>query len=389
MALGYRSKVSALLETGQNRSLANGVIRDLLVLFIVTSVVAVTLETVEEIAGLYAGLLEAIERIVVSLLTFEYALRLWSAPELEPDGLRRPWRARFRYAVSTLGIIDLVAILPFYVGLLLPLSPDWLRLLRLLRLLKLGRYVPALGLLGAVIRNESRILLATLMVLLTLLILNSAVMFVLEQQAQPKIFASIPHTLWWAIVTMATVGYGDMAPVTLWGRFFGAFVIILGVALFAVPTGILATGFAAEIRKRDFVVTWQTVAKVPLFSGLEAARIAEIARLLKPEVVPANYVIVRRGERADAMFFIMDGEVEVDIPPTPTRLGAGQYFGEIALLRDTVRTATVTALEECQLLTLQASDFRRLLDTHPDLKESISKVAEERLSSGAGAEPKN
>jgi len=179
---------------------------------------------------------------------------------------------------------------------------------------------------------------------------------------------------------MASVGYGDMAPITLWGRVFGGFVIILGVAMFAVPTGILATGFAIEIRKRDFVVTWQTVAKVPLFAGLDAARIAEIARLLKREVVPANYVIVRRGERADAMFFVMSGEAEVDIPPTPRRLGRGQYFGEIALLRDTVRTATVTAVSECQLLTLEAGDFRRLLDAHPDLKDELLRVAEQRLS---------
>ncbi|MBI3303751.1 MAG: ion transporter [Deltaproteobacteria bacterium] len=389
MTSSCRSKVSALLETGETPSPAKSAVQALLILSILTSVVAVALETAEEVSSRHASLLRVIELVVVGLLTFEYVLRLWSAPELEPDGTKRPWQARGNYAVSALGIIDLVAILPFYVGLLLPLNPDWLRVLRLLRLLKLARYVPALGLLGAVIRNESRPLFATLMVLVVLLVLNSGIMFVLEQEAQPKLFASIPHTLWWAIVTMASVGYGDMAPITLWGRVFGGFVIILGVAMFAVPTGILATGFAAEIRKRDFVVTWQTVAKVPLFAGLDAARIAEIARLLKREVVPANYVIVRRGERADAMFFIMAGEVEVDIPPTPRRLGRGQYFGEIALLRDTVRTATVTAVSECQLLTLEAADFRRLLDAHPDLKESISKVAEQRLSSDANADQKN
>src|SRR3989338_6344422 len=380
MPQSCRSKVSTLLETGETPSPAKSAVQVLLIVFILTSVVAVALETAEEISSRYAGLLGAIELVVVGLLTLEYVLRLWSAPEREPDGTKRPWGARFSYAVSAAGIIDLVAILPFYVGLLLPLNPDWLRVLRLLRLLKLARYVPALGLLAAVIRNESRPLLATLMVLVVLLVLNSGIMFVLEREAQPKIFASIPHTLWWAIVTMASVGYGDMAPITLWGRVFGGLVIILGVAMFAVPTGILATGFAIEIRKRDFVVTWQTVAKVPLFAGLDAARIAEIARLLKREVVPANYVIVRRGERADAMFFVMSGEAEVDIPPTPRRLGRGQYFGEIALLRDTVRTATVTAVSECQLLSLEAADFRRLLDAHPDLKDAISKVAEQRLS---------
>ena len=389
MTPSYRSKVSTLLEMGETRSVAKNAVQGLLITSILTSVAAVALETAEEISSRYTDLLGAIEVVVVGMLTLEYALRLWSAPEREPGGTDRPWQARFSYAVSAFGIIDLVAILPFFTDLLLPLNQDWLRVLRLLRLLKLARYVSGLALFAAVIHNESRPLFATLMVLVVLLVLNSGVMFVLERETQPKVFASIPHTLWWAIVTMASVGYGDMAPITLWGKVFGGFVMILGIAMFAVPAGILATGFAAEIRKRDFVVTWQTLAKVPLFAGLDAARIAEIARLLKREVIPANYVIVRRGERADAMFFIMSGEVEVDIPPTPRRLGRGQYFGEIALLRDTVRTATVTAVSECQLLSLEAADFRRLLDAHPDLKDAISKVAEQRLPPGANVDQRN
>jgi voltage-gated potassium channel len=155
--------------------------------------------------------------------------------------------------------------------------------------------------------------------------------------------------------------------------------MLIGIAMFAVPAGILATGFASEIRRRDFVVTWNTVAKVPLFAGLDAAGIASIARLLKPQIAPAHYVIVRRAEPATAMFFIMAGEVEVDVQPHPVRLRAGQFFGEIALLRDTQRTATVTALTEVQLLALEASDFRNLIEQYPDLGERIAKVAEGRL----------
>jgi voltage-gated potassium channel len=180
-------------------------------------------------------------------------------------------------------------------------------------------------------------------------------------------------------VTIATVGYGDMVPITPVGRIFGGMVMVIGIAVFAVPAGILATGFASEIRKRDFVVTWQTVAHVPLFAGLDAARIAEIARLLKRQVVPAQFAVVRRGDPADAMFFIMSGDVQVDITPTPVRLSRGQYFGEIALIRDTVRTATVTTLTECQLLSLDVADFRRLLENNPGLKATITRTAEERL----------
>jgi voltage-gated potassium channel len=102
--------------------------------------------------------------------------------------------------------------------------------------------------------------------------------------------------------------------------------MLLGIAMFAVPAGILASGFAAEVRKREFVVTWQMVANLPLFARLDVTRIAEIARLLKRQVVPGKYVIVRRGETADSMFFIMSGEVEVDVQPIPRRFGRGQYF---------------------------------------------------------------
>jgi len=193
--------------------------------------------------------------------------------------------------------------------------------------------------------------------------------------------------MWWTIVTMATVGYGDIVPVTPLGKMFGGFVMILGIAMFAVPAGILATGFAVELRKRDFVVTWQTVARVPLFAGLDAAHIADIARLLKRQIVPAKYAVVRRGEPADAMFFVMSGEVEVEVVPTPRRMGRGQFFGEIALLRDTLRTATVTTVTECELLALDVADFRRLLEAHPTVRASIVQVAEQRLSGLSTAPP--
>jgi voltage-gated potassium channel len=186
-----------------------------------------------------------------------------------------------------------------------------------------------------------------------------------------------------AIVTIATVGYGDIFPVSP-RKTFGGAVMVIGIALFAVPAGILATGFASEIRKRDFVVTWQTVANIPLFGGLDAVRIAGIARLLRRQVVPAQFVVVRRGDPADAMFFIMSGEVQVDITPTPVRLGRGQYFGEIALIRDTVRTATVTTLVERQLLSLDVPDFRQLFASHPSLEATITRTAEERLGVLAG-----
>jgi voltage-gated potassium channel len=380
MTHGLRSSVGKVLGVEDGFSRAKIAVKGLLIGAIATSVAAVALETVESLAGRYREMFMAIETAAVAVLTIEYALRLWVAPERNLAETTAPWKERVRYAVSAFGLIDVVAVLPAYINLLLSINPDWLRVLRMLRLLKIARYAPGLPLFFAVLRNESRPLLAVLIAMVVLLMLESSIMFVLERQAQPMTFASIPHALWWAIVTMSTVGYGDVSPVTALGKVFGGLVMIIGIAMFAVPAGILATGFAVEIRKRDFVVTWQTVAKVPLFVNLDAARIAEIAHLLRRQVLPPKYAVVRRGEPADVMFFIMSGEVEVDVQPSPRRLGPGQFFGEIGLLSDMVRTATVTTVTECELLALEISDFRRLLDAHPDLRAAITKVAEQRLA---------
>jgi len=375
-----RARFYDALEEGESRSRTRTCVSFFIVAVIVATVAAVALETMESLRVAYGDLFAAVEAVTVAVFTLDYALRWWVSPERDPAGAARPWRARLRYAFSTFGIIDLLAVLPFYAGLFLSVHPGWLRVLRLVRLLKIARYTPGLSLFVAVIRAERRSLLAAFLVMMVLLVLESGVMFLIEREAQPKAFASIPHTLWWAVATMATVGYGDVTPVTPLGKMFGGMVMILGIAMFAIPAGILANGFSNEIRKRDFVVTWHTVAKVPLFAGLDATRIAEIAGLLKRQIVPSNYVVVRRGEPADAMFFIMSGEVEVDVAPFPVRLGRGQFFGEIALLRDTVRTATVTAVEECQLLALDVADFRGLLDAHPDVKAAITELAKRRLS---------
>jgi voltage-gated potassium channel len=375
----WRARFDRLLAPAESPPWPTQLVSGILVGLVLVSVIATVLETLQETAQRIGWLLRLIEALVVAVMVVEYALRLWAAPEREAVGARQPWLARLHYATSFVGLVDLLAVLPALVAVVVPVPTDALRLLRVLRLLKLARYTPALTLFAAVIRNERRALLATVLVVAVLLVLESSIMYVLEREAQPKVFASIPHAMWWAIVTIATVGYGDMFPITPAGKVFGGAVMVIGIAVFAVPAGILATGFASEIRKRDFVVTWQTVANVPLFAGLDAARIAEIARLLKRQVVPAQFAVVRRGDPADAMFFIMGGEVQVDVAPTPVRLTRGQYFGEIALLRDTVRTATVTTLTECQLLSLDVADFRRLLDANPSLNATITRTAEARL----------
>jgi voltage-gated potassium channel len=153
----------------------------------------------------------------------------------------------------------------------------------------------------------------------------------------------------------------------------------MGIAMLALPVGIIATAFSEVIHRREFVVTWSMVAKVPVFADLGAAAVAEIMDLLQSRSVPKGDVVVRRGERADAMYFIVSGEVEVEIKEgLHPRLKDGDFFGEIAILTDEKRTATVRAVKDTQLLMLQAHDVERLMDRVPEIGARMRRVAEDR-----------
>ena len=312
------------------------------------------------------------------VLTVEFFLRIWAEPErTTPRGVLV---SRIAYLRSPLGIVDLLAVLPAWINLVHAVDLHWFELAAALSLFKLSRYVPALSLVWNVVVRQSRSIFAALVVLSILLVVAATVIYFFEYEAQPDSFESIPQSLWWAITTMATVGYGDMAPITPIGRLIGGIAMVFGIAMFAVPAGILASGFAEELRKRDFVVNWQSVARVPLFARLDATAIASVAQLLKPRSVSANQAIVRRGDVADSMYFIMEGEVEVELTPTPVRLKQGEFFGEIALIQNIRRTATIFSITNCRLLVLEAVDFHRLVDQVPELKEHIEQTSEERLS---------
>ena len=312
------------------------------------------------------------------VLTVEFFLRIWAEPERTTP--RGALVSRVAYLRSPLGIVDLLAVLPAWINLVHAVDLHWFELAAALSLFKLSRYVPALSLVWNVVVRQSRSIFAALVVLSILLVVAATVIYFFEYEAQPDSFESIPQSLWWAITTMATVGYGDMAPITPIGRLIGGIAMVFGIAMFAVPAGILASGFAEELRKRDFVVNWQSVARVPLFARLDATAIASVAQLLKPRSVSANQAIVRRGDVADSMYFIMEGEVEVELTPTPVRLKQGEFFGEIALIQNIRRTATIFSITNCRLLVLEAVDFHRLVDQVPELKEHIEQTSEERLS---------
>lgn len=244
-------------------------------------------------------------------------------------------------------------------------------------LLKPLRYSTFFRLLGRVMRNEARNLIGVTSIFGIVLFGAALAAYVIERDVQPDRFGSIPQAMWWAVVTLSTTGYGDEIPQSLAGRVLAGLVMMSGIGIFALWAGILATGFYEEVRRQDFVRNWQLVAAVPLFQRLGSAALVEIVRALRARVVPAGTVICRKGEAGDQMFFIVEGHVSV-ATPSPVDLGAGSFFGEMALITGEPRSATVSATTEVSLLSLYAVDFQVLSSSNPDIADVIRKTAIER-----------
>ncbi|WP_231116981.1 ion transporter [Pseudodesulfovibrio alkaliphilus] len=217
-------------------------VRIFLMALILLNIAALILETVREVSLVFEFWLKAFEWLSVGIFTVEYLARLWVGGPGRAQGLA----GRFRYALTPLMLVDLLAILPVYLPLLLPTDLIFLRALRLMRLmrvLKLGRYSEAIQIFCRVVVQKKEQLVVACIAVLILLMIASSLMFYLESEAQPEAFSSIPQSMWWAIVTMTTVGYGDVYPVTGMGRLLASVIALLGIAMFAVPAGILSAGF--------------------------------------------------------------------------------------------------------------------------------------------------
>jgi voltage-gated potassium channel len=281
--------------------------------------------------------------------------------------------------LSPSGIVDILCVFPVPIALLCGIAPPTAWLFASLWVLKLAQNSPGFAQLGRVFVLEAKPLASVLVLFLIVLFLASAAMHVLERESQPAMFGTLPAALWWAVVTLTTTGYGDVVPQTAAGRLVGAVVMICGIATFGLWTGILATGFAAESRRRNFVQTWDLVSKVPFFQTLDPTAITEITHMLRRVEVPERTAVIRRGKVGDCMYFIAAGEVQVEVPPTPIRLGEGAFFGELALLGDSIRTANVSTTKSSILLVLDLADFRTLMAHHTELARVIEAEAKRRL----------
>jgi voltage-gated potassium channel len=307
----------------------------------------------------------------LAFFVLEWLIRLW-------HGARR--RRVLSYAVSARGLVDAAAALAVPLAIGLGVDPKSAWVFSVLWLLKIMPGIPGLRQLRRVIVLESGPLLSVLVIFLMVLFLASTAVYMLERGVQPVAFGSLPATLWWAVATLTTTGYGDVVPVTPLGRLVAGLVMICGLGVFGLWTGILATGFAAETRRDNFLKTWESVTKVPFFASLGAAAIADVTHMLRTMDLPARTMIIRKGQAGDCMYFLASGEVEVDLPGKKIRLIEGAFFGEMALLGNHLRSANITTTRISRLLVLDLVDFRVLMARHPDLAQTIDAEAKRRAA---------
>ncbi|HXX07046.1 MAG TPA: cyclic nucleotide-gated ion channel [Pseudolabrys sp.] len=380
-----RRRVYHVLEQGPVGDRVSKAVDRFLVVLIVVNLIAVALESMPQYGLRYATTFALIEFFSLVIFTVEYALRLWSAVEHGPHQHLSPRRSRLKYVLSPAGIIDLVAVLPFWFALILPGDLRFVLVFRMVRFFKFARYSPAMRSLLDVLYNERRALFGCLVIALGSALVAAALMHLAEGKVQPDKLGTIPDAFWWAIVTIGTIGYGDVVPVTALGKLIATGTIFTGLVMMALPVGIIATAFAEQIQRRDFIVTWGMISRVPLFAELDAAEISNVMELLRAQVVDAGEVIIRAGDAARSMYFIAAGEVEIEIKgkKEPIRLGVGQFFGEVALLRRTRRTGTVTALTRTNLLGLDAHDLHALMRRDSRIAMRIKDVAEKRVGKRA------
>ena len=245
-----KSRIHQILEDFHFKDTAAKIVNIFIISLIILNVIAVILET-EESFKIYSKYFKYFEIFSVIIFTIEYLLRVWSSTA--DKRYKRPFVGRLKFMLRGFLLIDLISILPFYLPVLLPFDLRFIRILRffrILRVLKLGRYSEAIQSIARVIKSKSADLISVIIVIMVLLVVASGCMYYIEHDAQPEKFKSIMSAMWWSVVTLTTVGYGDVYPVTVPGKIFGAIIAFLGIGMFALPAAILASGFTEELQRK-------------------------------------------------------------------------------------------------------------------------------------------
>jgi voltage-gated potassium channel len=376
--LSLRRRVHEIIEPGIKRDSLARLFARVAVVIILASVAGAVLSTLGTLGPQARRSLFVAEIVYSAFFVTEYALRLWTTPEHPVFGGGSGLGGMRSYALTPLLLLDALGLVPVVLLLVAPAMGGAILIFQVLRFFRLARYSPALATVGRVLVSEWRPLIASGMIGFGLLLIASTGMYLIEGAVQPKSLGSIPAAMYWAIVTVVTVGYGDVVPVTPLGKLFTGFVVIGGLIFFALPVAIIATGFLAEIRRQDFIVNYGMVARVPAFDGLDAAALSELVSLLRARRIPRDSIIIRKGDEGDSMYFIASGEVEVVLPHSSVRLREGDFFGEVAVLGRVKRTATVIARSTCELLVLDAADVIKFMEQNPRVEAVLNEAMASR-----------
>lgn len=247
----FRARTASVLDVSEAGDRLSRLFDYLLIGLILLNFLAVILESVRSIRAEWMVEFRVFEIFSVAVFTIEYVARVWSIVDNKwRTEYRHPIRGRLRFMASPMAIIDLLAVAPFWLSMIFPVDLRFLRVVRLLRVLKLTRYSAAMNLLFDVVREKLSILAAALFIVFILLILAASSTYLAEHEAQPEAFANIPQAIWWAVITVTTVGYGDVVPITPMGKFLGSVLGFIGVGMVALPAGILASGFSDALHRR-------------------------------------------------------------------------------------------------------------------------------------------
>ena len=369
-----KSRLYKILEAGHSHDWQSRLFEGAMATLIVLNVIAFSLETVPEIHDRYEMSFLAFDLFSIAIFTVEYILRLWVCTEHPPFQGLAPLKARLKFARSPLMIVDLLAIAPFYLGALFAIDLRVLRILRLLRFFKLARFSPAFNTMLRVIAAERSALMGVVIVMFGMVIIAASLLYLAEGNEPDSDFATVPEAMWWAVATLTTVGYGDVTPETPLGKLLAGIVMICGLGFFALPIGIIASGFMEEFRRKEFIVSWGMAARVSIFKSLSPDEIADVLSVLKARTAPPGSVIAIDGERPGTLFMIGSGEVEirdVDRPEiSPVTLVEGEFWGARSLITGE-QGETATAISTCDLIVLDQEDFRQLSRTRPYLHRQL------------------
>jgi voltage-gated potassium channel len=367
-----RQSAYTVLEEGQMESLSSRIVEGLLVTLIIANVAAVALETVPFVRQHYQSALNFFERFSIAAYTIEYTFRLWSSVEDPRIAARGPIRGRLSFALRPLMVVDFLAFAPSYLAFVFPFDTRLLRIFRLLRLVKLARYSQALPALLSVVYAQRSALFASFILTLCVMCVSAELMYMTEHAAQPKVFGSMPDAMYWAITTLTTVGYGDLVPITPFGRLIAGVTMVTGLLLFALPIGILANGFVSDLHRRQFAITWSMMKRQPLFADMDVQAVTEILGALSAKLVSEHTQIAVTGQSANTLHLVAAGRAHFEAKTESYELEAGDVFGQESLKVGANYEATVTARSEMRLLILAGDDLRRLARKFPLLHRRLA-----------------